>query len=416
MIEFFTNPVVKTSMLGTLSMAISSSLIGTLVLLKKRSLIGETLSHAAFPGILVSVFVLSLLTTHVSSWMFLAMTLGGFLFSLFGLKCVDWMESKWKVKSDAALTFVLAAFMGWGILIASVLQKSNPTGYRQSLLYLYGQAATMTSSQAILYGSFALILILFLTLFYSRLKLLTFDSIFSASIGVRQKPLETITFLFIVIAIILGVRSVGVVLMAGMLIAPPVAARPWSRRFSTLLLIASCFGLLSALTGNLISYKLSSNQFSIPTGPMILLSSSFFCIVSLLIAPRSGLLARFYRLQIFRLRCRMENGLKLIWKKPHLNKEVSPFIRFSMRLKGWITKEGTLTPKGEVAAQKIVRLHRLWEVYLVENLGQNVEKVHRSAEELEHLFSPALERELTRLLNNPEKDPHQQPIPPRRNL
>nr|MBP7074746.1 metal ABC transporter permease [Rhabdochlamydiaceae bacterium] len=86
MIDFFTNPVVRTSMLGTLCMAISSSLVGSIVLLKRRSLIGETLSHAAFPGILVGIFILSLMSSHFSEWMFLAMTLGGFVFSLLGLQ------------------------------------------------------------------------------------------------------------------------------------------------------------------------------------------------------------------------------------------------------------------------------------------------------------------------------------------
>lgn len=389
-------------------MAISSSLVGCIVLLRRRSLIGETLSHAAFPGILVGICILSLLTSALSEWLFFAMTLGGFLFSLLGLKCVDWMERLWKVKSDSALTFVLAAFMGWGILLASILQKSHPVGYRQSLLYLYGQAATMTSDQALLYGSFAFILIAFLVLFYSRLKLIHFDSIFAQSLGLRYKPLEITAFLLIVIAIILGIRSVGVVLMAGMLIGPAIAARPWSHRLSTMFILASCFGLASALLGNILSYKFTS----LPTGPMILLSSSFLCVISLLIAPRSGLLARLIRMQIFRFRCRMENGLKLVWKKPALQSELSPLVKLSLRMKGWLSQEGTLTHAGELAAQKIVRLHRLWEVYLVEYLGQNVEKVHRTAEELEHLFSPALEKELTRLLNNPIKDPHQQPIPP----
>lgn len=408
MIDFFTNPIVRTSMIGTLCMALSSSLVGSIVLLKRRSLIGETLSHAAFPGLLVGVVILSFFTSHLSEWMFCAMTIGGFLFALLGLKCVDWMENKWKVKSDSALTFVLATFMGWGILLASVLQKSHPVGYRQSLLYLYGQAATMTSNQAVLYGSFAACLIVFLLLFYPRLKLLHFDFIFAQSIGVRYKSLETFTFILIVIAIILGIRSVGVVLMAGMLIGPAVAARPWSCRFSTMLIISSGFGLASALLGNLLSYKLGP----LPTGPMILLSSSALCMISLLVAPRSGLLVRLIRMQIFRFRCRLENGLKLIWKKPHLKMELSPFIQLCLRLKGWTSSTGALTPKGEQVAQKIVRLHRLWEVYLVEYLGQNVEKVHRTAEELEHLFSPALEQELSRILNNPLKDPHQQPIPP----
>lgn len=72
-----------------------------------------------------------------------------------------------------------------------------------------------------------------------------------------------------------------------------------------------------------------------------------------------------------------------------------------------------LTPKGVQWAARIVRLHRLWEVYLVDYLGLGAERVHRSAEEMEHIITPELETELTLLLNNPKYDPHHQPIPAR---
>ena len=63
-------------------------------------------------------------------------------------------------------------------------------------------------------------------------------------------------------------------------------------------------------------------------------------------------------------------------------------------------------------AARIIRLHRLWEVYLV-YLGQNRDKVHRNAEEMEHIITPELEKELTDLLKDPKQDPHHQPIPQR---
>src|SRR3569832_924381 len=219
----------------------------------------------------------------------------------------------------------------------------------------------MTTDQAALYASFCAVLILFLVLFYPRLKLIQFDVAFAHSLGFRYKPLESATFLLIVCTIILGIRSVGVVLMAGMLIGPAIAAKPWAQKFSTLLLLSSLFGLLSAVIGNFLSYHLSSAQFSLPTGPMILLSSSALCLLSLLVAPRSGLLVRLVRMQIFRFKCQLENGAKLLWKKPELKTELSLFIKLSLRFKGWITHDGALTPKGEQAAKKIVRLHRLWE-------------------------------------------------------
>lgn len=71
-----------------------------------------------------------------------------------------------------------------------------------------------------------------------------------------------------------------------------------------------------------------------------------------------------------------------------------------------------MTTDGEQRAAKIVRLHRLWEVYLANYLGIGAERVHRNAEEMEHILTPEIERELTLLLNNPKQDPHQQPIPP----
>ena len=60
---------------------------------------------------------------------------------------------------------------------------------------------------------------------------------------------------------------------------------------------------------------------------------------------------------------------------------------------------------------RIVRLHRLWELYLVNYLGMGAQKVHANAEEMEHILTPAMEQELTQLLKDPKVDPHQQPIP-----
>ncbi len=76
---------------------------------------------------------------------------------------------------------------------------------------------------------------------------------------------------------------------------------------------------------------------------------------------------------------------------------------------GWV-KQGLLTEDGRMKGEQLVRLHRLWEVYLV-SLGQGREKVHCSAEEMEHILTPEIEKELTALLNDPRQDPHHQPIP-----
>ena len=81
---------------------------------------------------------------------------------------------------------------------------------------------------------------------------------------------------------------------------------------------------------------------------------------------------------------------------------------------GWIFKQQEiyhLTGDGNRKASSIVRLHRLWELYLADTLKLHSEKVHKTAEEMEHIITPDIEERLTKLLSNPIMDPHQQPIP-----
>lgn len=71
----------------------------------------------------------------------------------------------------------------------------------------------------------------------------------------------------------------------------------------------------------------------------------------------------------------------------------------------------TLTDKGRMRAVKVVRKHRLWEVFLVEKLNFNWGEVHAIAEQLEHIQSDELADRLEEFLNNPKTDPHGDPIP-----
>lgn len=70
-----------------------------------------------------------------------------------------------------------------------------------------------------------------------------------------------------------------------------------------------------------------------------------------------------------------------------------------------------LSPKGRKTAMEIIRKHRLWEVFLVEKLSFSWDEVHDVAEQLEHIRSEKLIRELDRFLDYPSRDPHGDPIP-----
>ncbi len=338
--------------------------------------------------------------------------MGAAVFAFLGLKSVEFLEKRLRVKPDSALCFVLASFFGLGVLMASHFQQIAPLSYKQTLLFLYGQAATMTSIHVTIYACCTALIIGFILYFYRYLEMVIFDPTFAKSLGIHPKKIDQLLCFLTVLAVVVGIRCVGVVLMTGMLIAPAIAARPLTNKLSWYFTFAAIFGVLSGFFGNYLSIAVPGGKYSLPTGPMILLTASMLCLLSLSLSPGNGFLIRYSRIRRFRLQCLIENTLKQVWREENREVFIPKKILKKMERRGWIDTAGSLTSKGKAAAEKIIRLHRLWEVYLVDYLGQKAEKVHRTAEELEHLISPDLEKNLTELLKNPRHDPHHQIIPP----
>ncbi len=420
-------------------MCLSASLVGVIVFLKKQSLLGESLSHAAYPGVIFGIILAGLLQLANDELnIALLIMFGAFISANLGLFTIHYLEKKLKVPSDAALCFVLSAFFGIGLSFVGQVQHSYSLLYAQAQVYLYGQAATMTDTHIAIYGTLSLVMIGFIALFYKEIKTISFDRQYAASLGINTKFVDTCIVLLIVLAVIIGIRSVGVVLMSAMFIAPAVAARQYTNRLSRVFVLSGFFGLLSGFLGNYFSVELPeatvgylfTNPFILPTGPMIVIVASLFCVISLLIAPERGLLLRLARVAHFRYRCIYENLLKAIWRlgsdRDVSFEEIAKYHQISTwyltiilrRLihYGWLERSSIgyrLTSDGAALAARIVRLHRLWEVYLASYLGVGAERVHRSAEEMEHIITPDLEKQLISLLNDPKYDPHRQPIPPR---
>ena len=429
--NFFTDPVLRAPCWGTLFMCIASSLMGVLLFLKKKTLLSESLSHATYPGVVIGSLLLGLFFPGCEEWSFLFVLVGAFASSLLALKMIDFLQEKQKMGPDAALCFVLALFFGVGIVATSLLQTILPVKRAQIQMLLFGQAATMTDVHIYLYGALAVFVSFVFYLTFHQIQALSFDRLFSESIGLKVKWLEKILFALLLFSLILGIRSVGVVLMSGMVIAPAVAARQWTNHLYKMLFLAALFGALSGLLGNALSVigtialSTEEERLTLPTGPMIVLIGCVFAFLSLAFAPERGWAFRKLRVGTFRLRCLEENMLKGIWKKGPLSKSsllssfgISPFTLFLVLRRllrhGWIVKERSLynlTVDGHRKATSIVRLHRLWELYLADTLKLHLEKVHKTAEEMEHILTPDIEERLTKLLSNPSRDPHQQPIP-----
>lgn len=432
LIDYFSDPVLRAPMIGSMLMCLAASLVGVIVFLKRQSLIGEALSHAAYPGVVLGIILIGLIfgDTTTNPFSGIAMLGGAFITAILGVKLIGYLENKVRVNADAALCFTLSFFFGIGITLASHIQFSFSNLYRQVQIYFYGQAATMTDIHIAIYGILVFFVLTSLFFFRKEFKTWIFDPVYSEVIGVNIRLIDTIFLLLVSLSVVIGIRSVGVVLMSAMLIAPAAAARQCAANLKQMFIMAAIFGIASAGLGTYLANELSlREQVSLPTGPMIVLIASALCILALLFAPEKGLFVRMVRIINFRSTCLNENLLKTLWREGKHKPSAFSTLRkhlfvsslhlrwalFRLTRQGWIRKIGdsySLTEDGVIRAEKIIRLHRLWELYLADYIGIGALRVHSSAEEMEHILTPALEEELTRILNNPTQDPHRQPIPP----
>lgn len=409
-------------LIGTVLFGFSAGVLGCFAFLRKRSLIGDALAHAALPGVCIAYLITG---AKVHALFIVGAIVSGLIASAILHSIVRYS----RIKEDAAIGLVLSVFFGIGIMLLTYIQHL-PMGNQSGLdKFLFGQAASLIGEDLYLFGGLALTVIFIVMLAYKEFKLIAFDPGFAETIGVPVRGMDILLTLLIVTVVTAGLQAVGVVLMAAMLITPASAARQWTDHLWWMLLLSGIFGALSGATGAIAS-ALAPRM---PTGPWIVVAVTTLFAISILFAPRRGMAARWWRTQRNTVRINQENILKTLYRLTEDTPAAPPTldmlrryrhvsVRRALRLLSHLRRQGlvvqgnrpeewALTETGRMQAEKLVRRHRLWEVYLTQYLQLGKTHVHADAEEIEHILTPELEAELESLLNYPTTDPHQRPIP-----
>ncbi|MFD0676322.1 MULTISPECIES: metal ABC transporter permease [unclassified Paenibacillus] len=280
-LELFLDPNTQWILLGSVLLGLSSGVLGSFAYLRKQSLMGDALAHAALPGICIAF----MLTGSKSIFFFLIGAAVAGLIATFG---VGFVTRNSRIKQDSALGIVLSVFFGLGIVLLTQIQHSDSGNQSGLDKFLFGQAASMVQSDVIVMTIVALVLVLACTLLFKEFKLLSFDSGFAKGLGYPVAFLDQLLMFLIVVAVVVGIQAVGVVLMSALLITPAVSARYWTERLGVMVVLAGFFGAVSGFVGTLISTTANN----LPTGPLSVLAATSLFLISVIFAPRRGVLSK----------------------------------------------------------------------------------------------------------------------------
>ena len=281
-------------LLGSLLIGATSGTLGAFAVLRRRSLLGDALAHAALPGVALAFLWTQSKTLPV-------LLLGATVSGVVGVLVIEAIVNYTRIKADAALGIVLSVFFGGGIVLLTHIQQSEVGNQSGLDKFLFGQAASIVRSDLYVMCIVSALVMVAVFVFFKEFKGLIFDAEFLSALGFSQRVVDLVLMGLIVLTVMVGLQAVGVILIAAMLITPAAAARFWTDRLHVMVIVS---GILGALCGA-IGVGLSALAPRIPTGPVMVLVATAAFLVSVLVAPRRGVLARWIRLRANALR---ENG------------------------------------------------------------------------------------------------------------
>lgn len=388
-------------------LGIGAGLIGCFALLRKRALMGDALAHATLPGIAMAFIIASSLGLRARS---LGVLLpGAAIAGVAGVLCVQILVRRTRLREDAAIGIVLSGFFGLGVTLLSFIQSGNYADSGGLNTFIYGQTAAMLPRDALLMGAIALLAIIASLLLHKEFALVAFNEDFARVQGWPTHTLDLALMGLVVLVTVVGLQAVGLLLIVALLIIPPAAASFWTARLRTMVALSGVFGGLSGYLGASVS-ALSPRM---PAGAVIVLTGGVLFLLSMLLAPRGGLVADRLRTLALRRRVAREHWLRELYEAHERAGAPAPLplkrlaacapglgsvlAKLELRRSGLIVIRGgavTLSERGLSEGARVTRNHRLWEQYLITYADLAPSHVDLSADLVEHVLSPDLVAQL----------------------
>jgi manganese/zinc/iron transport system permease protein len=263
---------------GAALLGITAGVLGSFALLRQQSLLGDAISHAALPGIVL----MFLCTQSKNPWILLS---GGALAGIVGVMSMHYICTRTTLKKDAVLGIILSVFFGFGLVLMTVAQKVPTSNQAVLNKFLFGNVSTLLEQDISAIALISCFIMIILVLCWKECEMYVFDPVFAQSLGFKAVIIEAIITVLLICAIVIGLQTVGVILMSTMLIAPAAAARQWTAKLGTMVVLAGFFGACAAIIGVYVSSIIDH----LPTGPAIVVAASCIVFFSLACAPQRGI-------------------------------------------------------------------------------------------------------------------------------
>lgn len=263
-------PFMQRALVAVLLVGVLCAVVGSYVVLRGLAFIGEALRHGMFAGTVIAF----LLGGNIF--------LGGMLSALVTAYAIEALGRQRNVGAGTAISVLYTGAFALGVVLLGYAR----TGVRDMAKILLGDVLGIASSDLVLVAGVTALALGLVSFCYKELQLIAFDPEAARTMGLRVGRYESLLFLLIAAALMAAYVTVGNLLAVALLLAPAATARLLTHRLPVLMLIASLCAVGAGVGGLYLSFALN-----VPSGPTIVLLSTALFFLTLLLAPRTGILA-----------------------------------------------------------------------------------------------------------------------------
>jgi ABC-type Mn2+/Zn2+ transport system permease subunit len=275
MSEFLLQPLaygfMQRGMLASVMVGTLCAVVGCYVVLRGMAYLGDAMSHAILPGVAVAYLVKG------------EILVGALVAAVVVALGIGLLTKRGAIKEDTAIGILFAATLSLGVALISTIKT-----YALDLTHiLFGNVLGVGDTDLWLIAGLGIVVLATIGLLYKELLVVSFDPVLAATLRLPTERLKNVLLILIALTIVVSLQTVGVGLVAAMLVTPAATAYLLTRRLPVMMAVSAGLGALSSIIGLYASYYLN-----IASGAAVVLTATLLFFVAYLLAPQNGLLWR----------------------------------------------------------------------------------------------------------------------------
>lgn len=272
MFEWLMTPLtyefMQRGLLASMMVGVLCAVVGCYVILRSMAFLGDALAHAILPGVAVAYLLqVNLMVGALAAAVLVALGIG--FFSRQGI-----------IKEDTAIGILFAASLALGVALISTVRT-----YAVDLTHiLFGNVLGVSSVDLWLTAAAGIIVLTTIVLLYKPFLVVSFDPVLAATLRLPINLLRNVMLILLALTIVVSIQTVGVGLVAAMLVTPSATAYLLTRRLAPMMLLAAGLGAFSSVAGLYLSFYIN-----VASGAAVVLIATALFVLAFLLAPQRGL-------------------------------------------------------------------------------------------------------------------------------